>query len=240
MIQTKFRNLAQNAQKLFRANLKLIFAQHFIYFLIAALTSFILITLIIVLNSETMPTPATIYGLLLFPGMLLIFYPCTYGIQLDLDAGMLETLFGIPNYRYKVWLIRLGIAYLVVAFILLLLAGISHYFIASIPVFKMVFHLLFPLLFLGSLAFLFATLTRSGHGAAVLIIVFGFGLWLFYDTLQNTRWNLYHNPFTESSSLNPITLNEITFYNRAIMLAGAIIAVLWGLLNLQRREKFMQ
>lgn len=240
MIQLKWRNLVQNLHKLVRANLKLIFAQHFIYFLIAALTSFIFITLIIVLNSKNMPTPATIYGLLLFPGMLLIFYPCTYGIQLDVDAGMLETLFGIPNYRYKVWLIRLGITYLVVAVILLILATISHFLIASIPVLKMVFQLLFPLLFLGCLAFLFATLTRSGHGAAVLIIVFGFGLWLFYEPLENTRWNLYHNPFIQSSDLTAITLNQITFYNRVIMFAGATIAVLWGLLNLQRRENFMQ
>lgn len=239
MNRTSLRDLWQNLQKLFLANLKLIFAHHFIYFLIAALTAFILITLLIVLNSETMPDTATIYGLLLFPGMLLIFYPCTYGIQLDLDAGMLETLFGIPNYRYKVWLIRLAIAYLVVAFILFLLALISHLLIAPIPVFKMVFHLIFPLLFLGCIAFLFATLTRSGHGAAVLIIVLGFGFWLFNDLLRNTRWNLYHNPFTQSSSLNPVIMNEITFYNRVILLTGAIIAILWALLNLQRREKFM-
>ena len=234
-----FKKHFQNIRMLFVYNLKLIFAHRFVYFLAGALISFVLFTLLVVVNSDTIPKPDTIYNLLLFPGILLIFYPCVYGIQIDVDAGMLETLFGIPNYRYKVWLVRLAITYLVVAAILFVLSLLSHFVIAPIPVFTMVFHLTFPLLFLGCLAFFFATITHSGHGAGAVMLLIGFVLWFGMVITEGTRWNVYHNPFSESSDTNAIVLDEITFYNRIILLAGAILALLWGLLNLQKREKFI-
>lgn len=47
---------------------------------------------------------ATGYSMLLVPSILLIFYPTCFGIQNDQDAKTLEIIFGIPNYRYKIWL----------------------------------------------------------------------------------------------------------------------------------------
>jgi len=47
------------------------------------------------------------FTLLLFIGLLLVFYPLTFGIQSDKDARTLEIIFGIPNYRYRVWLVRM-------------------------------------------------------------------------------------------------------------------------------------
>ena len=41
--------------------------------------------------------------ILMFPSMLLIFYPAVFGIQNDEDSRILEILFGIPDYKYKVW-----------------------------------------------------------------------------------------------------------------------------------------
>ena len=235
----QFSKIFKNMKMSMIYNLKLIFAHRFIYFLSGAIISFILFTLLVVLNSDTVPKPSTVYNLLFFPGLIIIFYPCVYGIQLDVDAGMLETLFGIPDYRYKIWLVRLGITYLVVGFILLLLAILCNYVIAPIPVFKMVFHLMFPLLFLGCLAFLLATLMHSGHGAGATILLLGFALWFAVVIFEGTRWNIYHNPFAERSDSNAIVMDEVTFYNRIILLAGAILSLLWGLLNLQKREKFI-
>jgi hypothetical protein len=53
----------------------------------------------------------SIYGLLLFPCLLLIFYPVVFGIQNDEDNRILEIIFGIPNYRYKVWGVRMLMIY---------------------------------------------------------------------------------------------------------------------------------
>ncbi len=53
------------ARKLVRYNLKIIFANKFIYFLLAAVTFFIGVTLI-TLFSNDIPAESTVYGLLLF------------------------------------------------------------------------------------------------------------------------------------------------------------------------------
>ena len=38
--------------------------------------------------------------------MLIMFYPIVYNIQNDKDTRMLEIIFGVPDYRYKVYLLR--------------------------------------------------------------------------------------------------------------------------------------
>ena len=53
---------------------RIIFANRFIWFLIAALGFFLFFAIQVVLNGETI-TEGTVYNLLIFPGILLIFYP---------------------------------------------------------------------------------------------------------------------------------------------------------------------
>ncbi len=235
----KTKSMIPTIFKFFKYNLTLIFAHRFKYFLIAALLTFILIAVLIILDSETLPDPATIYGLLYLPGILLIFYPCVYGIQMDQDARMVETIFGIPDYRYKVWLIRLIITFLVVMGLMFGITGISHFILAPVPVVKMVLQLMFPLIFIGCVGFMLATLTRSGHGAAGILISFGFFNWIGISLVQGTKWNVFHNPFIQNPDLSALVWAEITFYNRIILLAGAGLSLLFGLLNLQQREKFI-
>ena len=99
--------------RMLRYNLKIIFANKFIWFLTAAVGFFVMVTLI-TLFSGNMVTSGTIYNLLLYPGLLLIFYPTVFGIQNDEDNRILEILFGIPDYRYKVWLVRLIMIFILV------------------------------------------------------------------------------------------------------------------------------
>ena len=109
----KFTNFLDLFLKLFRYNIKVIFANKFIYFLIAAFLFFVLIITISIIDDANL-VEETIYGFLVFPGILLIFYPVVYGIQNDDDSKMLEIIFGIPDYRYKVWLVRFAITMIVV------------------------------------------------------------------------------------------------------------------------------
>ena len=129
-------------------NLKIIFANKFIFFLGAALAIFIFVTLINLFNADSNPTEGTVYWLLLVPGILLIFYPITFGIQNDVDTRMIEILFGIPNYRYKVWLVRLLLIFLVTSAILSFLSAVSSFVLTVVPVYEMVFQIMFPIMFI--------------------------------------------------------------------------------------------
>ena len=86
--------------KLIQYNIKIIFGNKFIYFILSAI-GFYIITVGISLFSDDEITMATGYNMLLVPSILLIFYPTCFGIQNDQDAKIIEIIFGIPNYGYS-------------------------------------------------------------------------------------------------------------------------------------------
>src|SRR6056297_2640209 len=130
-----------NLSRMVRYNLKIIFANRFIWFLIAAFGFFLFFAIQVVLDRGTL-SEGTVYNLLIFPGILLIFYPSVFGIQNDDDARMLEILFGIPNYRYKVWLVRLIMIYILIFIIIVLFAAAASVLLYNVKVFEMGYQLM--------------------------------------------------------------------------------------------------
>ena len=123
--------------------------------------------------------------------------------------------------------------------IILLLALISGVTLTPFPLFKMIFQLTFPLFFIGSFSFMISTLVRNGNATAVIMVIVGLFFFFAADALYESRWNLFHNPFIFSTNINDFIWAETTFYNRLYMLIGSILAVLFGLRNLQKREWFV-
>lgn len=235
---SNIKNLLVVTQKLIRYNLKIIFANRFIYFLLAAIAFFILVTIITLFSGET-PAESTVYGLLFLPGILLVFYPTTYGIQNDQDSGMLEIIFGIPNYRYKVWLVRLLQIYIVVFINILILCALSSVSIIRIHIFDMVVQLMVPIFLIGSLGFMFSTIVKNGNGAAVTMVIILVLLFILEEPLHESKFNIFLNPFNIPDNVNEIIWKSTTFYNRLILVIAAVLANLYGLFNLQKREKFI-
>jgi len=66
-----------------------------------------------------------VYNLLMFPCVLLVFYPAVFGIQNDEDSRILEILFGIPDYKYKVWGVRLLMIYVAIFVILIVFSWLA-------------------------------------------------------------------------------------------------------------------
>ena len=224
--------------KLIHYNLKIVFASRFIYFLIVALL-FYLVVIGIMLFSDATPDAGDIYATMLFPGILIIFYPVVYNIQNDKDVRMLEIIFTVPDYRYKVYLFRLLLTIVILAFSLFMLAWFANFSVAYIPILEMVFQLLFPLVFIVCLAFLFTTLIRNGNGTAAVMVVIGLVFWFLSEPLRTSKWNLFLNPFNQSGQINQTVWETIIWQNRLILGIGTVISVLWGMLNLQKREKFV-
>jgi hypothetical protein len=239
-IRNTLKNICTVMYRTILYNLKIIFANKFIFFLGAALAIFIFVTLINLFNAESNPTEGTIYWLLLVPGILLIFYPIIFGIQNDVDTRMIEILFGIPNYRYKVWLVRLILIFLVTSVIISLLSAVSSFVLTSVPVYKMVFQIMFPIMFLGCAAFMVSTIVRNGSGTAVVMVILGMAFWITRDFFNDhKKWDLFLNPFVLPDNMNEAVWAEIVLQNRVYLFAGIILTLLAGLLNLQKREKFL-
>lgn len=226
------------SMKMIRYNLRIIFANKFIWFLLAAFGFFMFVSFQTVWNGGTL-SEGSIYEILIFPGILLIFYPSVFGIQNDDDSRMLEILFGIPNYRYKVWLIRLLMIYILVYLITLLFAGVASVLLYKINIPEMSYQLMYPVIFLGSMSFMFSTIIKNGNGTAVVMVLIGVALLMLSDAVERTQWNVFLNPFEIPRNLNQVIWEGIISKNRVFMGISMLVFVLYGLYNLQKREKFV-
>ncbi len=222
-----------------RYNLKIIFANKFIFFLMGAVAFYLLITIIDLLDPESYFSEANLYNLLMFPGLLVIFYPSAFGIQNDVDTRMIEVLFGIPNYRYKVWLVRLANIFVLVYLILLSLTLLSSLALIPVPVFSFTLQLMFPVFFMGALGFMLSTFIRNGSGTAAVMVIVGLAFWISSGILDESEWNIFLNPFRYPESLTQAMWQEMLFYNRLYLVVGIILAILAGLFRMQKREKYV-
>jgi hypothetical protein len=225
--------------RLVRYNMKIIFAQRFGWFVLVALLVFLLIAGLTVYDGSAVETPF-IYGSLILPGVLLLFYPTAFGIQNDEDARVLEILFGIPNYRYKVWLVRLLMIYLILYVILVAFAEIASIGLFRINIFEVAWQLMYPMYFIGMMAFMLSTVIRSGTGTAVVMVVLGIGLVMFSGAVDRTFWNVFHNPYDLPRRMNDVVWHAVTVKNRIFLITGGTLFLLTGLLNLQKRERFIR
>lgn len=234
-----FNNIRKNLVSLARYNIRIVFGGKFIYFIVAAVLFFLTIGAIMAFDSSYI-LMYEIYDLLIFPTVLLVFYPSAYGIQNDADQRTLEILFGIPDYRYKVWLVRLLMTLIIVFLLLFPLAYIAHYSLVSIPILKMVLHLMVLALFVSSMGFCVSTIAKNGNATAVIMVVLGLVLLITQDATWETKWNVFLNPFNTPNSMNEVIWLDTIRQNRIIMSAISVVFLLTGLLNLQNREKFLR
>ncbi len=224
--------------KLFKYNQKIIFANKFIYFLISAIAYFLIVSIVSLFQDDTFDK-SVLFSILLIPGLLLVFYPSCFGIQNDQDSKIIEILFGIPNYRYKVWLTRLIMIYITTGVILLLLALVSYILLIDINPLEIVYNLMFPIILCGNMALFFSTLTKSGNGTAVIMIILGFIAMILNHNLEDSKWNVFLNPYTQFTGMNPLIWDNIVHSNHIIIAITALISLMLGLLNMQNREKFI-
>lgn len=233
------RNIRHNLISLARYNIRIVFGGKFIYFIIASLGFFLLLGTINAFDDSYMGMH-DVYELLIFPAILLVFYPSAFGIQNDADQRTLEIIFGIPDYRYKVWLVRLLMVLLIVYVLLFPFAAIAHYALVSIPIFKMVSQLMIVVLFTSSLGFCISTIVKNGNATAVILVVLGLVFLILSDELEYSKWNIFLNPFSTPGRINEIVWFDTIRQNRIIMVISSIVFLLLGLLNLQNREKFLR
>jgi len=232
------KNFMINLWRTIRYNLKIIFAGKFLWFLLASFAFYLFFAITEVINNQSVGE-GDIYNLILFPGVLLVFYPSVFGIQNDEDSRILEILFGIPNYRYKVWLIRLLMIFVQVFLVLIVYGFISSVLIYPVKPFEMAVQLMFPIGFLGAAAFMFSTVIKNGNGTAVVMILIGVALLILADSLSRSQWNIFLNPMELPDNFNAIIWKGIVTRNRIFLGVGMVIFLLYGLFNLQKRERFI-
>jgi hypothetical protein len=231
-------NFSTLIYKMIVYNLRIIFANKFIWFLAGSVLFYLGLSVIYVFSNDV-SRMNDLYFVFLFSGLLLVFYPSVFGIQNDQDARTIEILFGIPNYRYKVWLVRIILIFIISFMIMLVFTFLSSILIVKFRFVNMTAQVMMPVLFLGMMAFMLSTVVRNGNGTAVIMIIFGLFFMILSDALSKSQWNIFLNPYEAPYQVNDTTWAIITLKNRIILITGTIIFLLAALYNLQNREKFM-
>lgn len=226
--------------KLCKYNMRIIFAGKFIWFLLVGLVLFFFLMYTAAARGTTL-SHGMVYNQLLIPGMLLVFYPACFGIQNDADHRILELLFGIPNYMYKVWLFRLFMIYVEVYLILVVYAFLARILLYPVAPFTMAAQLMLPVMLFGNLAFLYSTLIRNGNAAAVLSVLTVILAMVLGNIplVENKVWDVTINPYDEPENINAAIWSMILLKNRIMMVVAGIIFLMSGLLGLQNRGKFL-
>jgi hypothetical protein len=225
--------------KLITYNVKVIFGNKFVYFVVAAFLFFAFVIMISFLEDDNDFNEAAIYGFLVFPGLLLIFYPIAYGIQNDDDSKMIETIFGIPNYRYKVWLVRFVLTIGVAAVLLIVLGAIADLTLFRFNIPPMIVQVLFPITFLSALGFMLSTLIKNGNGTAIVLVIITFIFFIFFEPLEYSAYNIFLNPFSTPEDMSEFIWLSIISKNRVYLVILSALCLLYGMFNLQFREKFV-
>jgi hypothetical protein len=225
-------------QKMILYNLRIIFANKFIWFLVGSVLFYAGLSVINVFSNDV-SRMQDLYGMFLFSGILLVFYPSVFGIQNDQDARTIEILFGIPNYRYKVWLVRIILIFVIAFLIMLVFTFLSSVLVVKFRFVNMTTQVMIPVIFLGVMSFMLSTIIRNGNGTAVLMIIFGIFFLILADPLDRSQWNVFLNPYELPYQVNETSWAIITLKNRIILITGIILFLLAALYNLQKREKFM-
>jgi hypothetical protein len=224
--------------RLINYNVKVIFGNKFVYFVLAAFLFFAFVITLTIFEDPDF-NDAVIFGFLVFPGLLLIFYPMAYGIQNDDDSKMLETIFGIPNYRYKVWLVRFILTIGIAAVILIVLANLAKLALHRFSILPMIGQVLFPITFLSCLGFMLSTLIKNGNGTAIVLVILSFIFFVFTEQLEFSVYNIFLNPFEDPRDMSEFIWLTIIYKNRVYLTILSLLCLLFGMFNLQFREKFV-
>jgi len=89
------------------------------------------------------------------------------------------------------------------------------------------------------MAFMFSTLIKNGNGTAVIMILAGVALLILGEALERSQWNIFLNPLELPSNFNAVIWEGIVTRNRIFLGVGMVVFLLYGLFNLQNRERFV-
>ncbi|MFI3285445.1 MAG: hypothetical protein R3Y08_02215 [Rikenellaceae bacterium] len=219
-------------------NFKVVFGGRYIVFMIISLLLFCYLLFNSAYSGEAL-SEITVNNNLIFPSLLLIFYPATYGIQKDEESKILEIFFCIPNYMYKVWLLRLLFVFIACFFNVLLFSYLAHLLLCPVNILPMTYHVMFVVIFFGSLAFFLSTFIKSGNGVAIILLGLLALLTVLSSLYENTMWDVMLNPFKEPTDIHPDIWQSTIINNRLLLIGSSVALLLISLNNLRRRESLL-
>jgi len=229
-----------NLRKLILYNVRILFSHKFFYFFGAVLLYFVVVCSVNYFQAEDHITGRDVMpALLLPPACVLAVYLSMEIISFERENKTIESVFTTSGSIYKVWMIKLGVTYLIIIAVLLLLEILAFLFVAGFPIFSTLFHSIVPIIFIGNLTFYFSVKFRSGNAAGMITVIIILFFLMLTEPLEHSRFFLFLNPFNKPRDMELVIWDRIIFQNRIGIIAFSSLFLYLGMVATKKREKLL-
>lgn len=173
------------------------------------------------------------------PGTVLAIYLTMDLVAGERDRDTLEILFSTATSHYATWGIRILTVMGVLLLAIMTMSVLSYFLFAEFPYVWGGLNAFVPAFFLACITFLFSVFCRSGNAAAMLALGVLILVLVTANTLQETAYFLFLNPFMPPGPVDEHVWFEKALYNRIGVLALGTLSVFFALRRMEVREKIL-
>jgi hypothetical protein len=250
MNQPKYTPLSQLALQqrlrvsieILKAQGQILFSKKFVWFVVGVLVLFGIVYFVNFREDldDRITQEGVIPLLLYFPLVVVAIFLNMQMIASEKENRTLEILFTTSGSRYKVWLLRLFTVNLVLLAMAFLQSILAFFGLADISILGTALNGFVTPFMVGALTFYFSVKLRSGFGAAMITALIVVLALMFSDPLEDTRYQLFFNPYNIPRRIDPETWNIWMWQNRIFTLSLGMLLQFFGLRGMENRERLLR
>ena len=235
-----WRDLALSFLQLGRLSFRIVFHRKLLFMGLGVLAYYgILYALAILRPGEGFSVEQALYVLVEIPGTVLAIYLAMDLVVGERDRNTLEILFSTSTSHYGIWIVRMLVVYVVLAGTLLIMSALSYVLFAELPFIRGGLNAFLPAFLLVNLTFFFSILTRSSNTAGMLSLGLIILVLLSAETLEETPYFLFLNPFDRPMNADASGWSEMVLLNRLGIVGAGVLLLFLGLRKMVYRERLL-
>jgi ABC-type transport system involved in multi-copper enzyme maturation permease subunit len=180
-----------------------------------------------------------LYVLVEIPGVVLAIYLTMDLVAGERDRRTLETLFSTSTSHYGIWMMRLLVVYGVLLLTLMVMSALAYVLFAEFPFVWGGLNAFVPAFLIVNLTFFFSVLCRSSNTAGMLALGAIIGVLLSAESLRESYYFLFLNPFNLPMGVDAAVWAEIVLLNRSLLMASGGLLLFLGLRRMVYRERLL-
>ncbi len=235
-----WKELTLSAWRLYRLSFRLVFHRKLLFMGAGILAYYgILYALAVFRPGEGFSAIQALHILVEAPGTVLGIYLTMDLVAGERDRNTLEVLFSTSSSHYKIWVVRMLSIYVVLAVSLMAMSALSYFFFAEFLFVEGALNAFLPAFLVANLTFFFSVSFRSGNAAGMLSLGFLIFILLTSESLGNTPYFLFLNPFDPPIGVDDALWGDRVLVNRLCVAALGCVLLFLALRRMEGRERLL-
>lgn len=173
------------------------------------------------------------------PGSVLGIYLTMDLVAGERDRNTLEILFSTSASHYSIWGFRMLSVYIILGLSMISMSTISFFLFAEFPFIRGAVNAFLPAVLMANLTFYFSVLFRSSNAAGMLSLGILIIVFISAETIRNTPYFLFLNPFDAPLGISSLIWNEQALINRCGVATIGLLLIFFALRRMEIRERLL-